>query len=137
MAGPPNAHSHPRPLSPHLQVYRPQLTSLASIRHRLTGLFLAFGLLYLACWLWVAASGAESFERLQSFNAGFLGRLLLFLWSGAFFYHLLNGIRHLFWDAGFGFELKNVYRSGFAVIFGTLILTLAAWVYAYQRMGAF
>jgi succinate dehydrogenase / fumarate reductase, cytochrome b subunit len=135
MAGPPD--THPRPLSPHLQVYKPQLTSFMSILHRLTGLFLAFGLLYLACWLWAAANGAEAFQALQSFNAGFIGRLLLFLWSGAFFYHLLNGVRHLFWDAGFGFELKAVYRSGAAVFIGAAILTLLAWIYAYQRMGAF
>jgi succinate dehydrogenase / fumarate reductase, cytochrome b subunit len=137
MAGQPSPEPRSRPVSPHLQVYRPQLTTIMSILHRLTGIFLALGLLYLACWLWAVANGADSFQRLQSFNAGFIGRLLLFLWSGAFFYHLLNGIRHLFWDAGFGFELKTVYRSGIAVFIAAAILTLAAWVFAYQRMGAF
>jgi succinate dehydrogenase / fumarate reductase cytochrome b subunit len=128
---------HPRPLSPHLQVYRPQLTSFTSILHRITGIGLAVGLLYLVCWLTAAASGLESFDRLQSFNGSILGRLLLFGWSVAFFYHLLNGIRHLAWDAGWGFELPAAYKTGYAVLIGTAVLTILAWVIGYYRMGAF
>jgi succinate dehydrogenase / fumarate reductase, cytochrome b subunit len=128
---------HPRPLSPHLQVYRPQLTSFTSIMHRITGIGLAVGLLYLVCWLTAAASGLEAFDRLQSFNGSIIGRLLLFGWSVAFFYHLLNGIRHLAWDAGWGFELPTAYKSGYAVLIGTAVLTIAAWVIGYYRMGAF
>jgi succinate dehydrogenase / fumarate reductase cytochrome b subunit len=128
---------HPRPLSPHLQVYRPQLTSFTSILHRITGIGLAVGLLYLVCWLTAAASGLEAFDRLQSFNGTFIGRLLLFGWSVAFFYHLLNGIRHLAWDAGWGFELPTAYKSGYAVLIGTALLTLLAWVIGYYQMGAF
>lgn len=128
---------HPRPLSPHLQVYRPQLTSFTSILHRLTGIGLAVGLLYLVCWLVAAASGLEAFDRLQSFNGSVIGKLLLLGWSIAFFFHLLNGIRHLAWDAGWGFELPAAYKSGYAVFIGTAVLTILAWVIGYYQMGAF
>ncbi len=117
-----------RPLSPHLQVYRPQLTSVLSILHRLTGVFLALGMMLLVWWLVAAASGPEAFATAQGFIGSWLGYLLLFGWSVALFYHLCNGIRHLAWDAGYGFELENVYRSGWAVILGTGVLTVAAWV---------
>jgi len=128
---------HPRPLSPHLQVYRPQLTSFTSILHRLTGIGLAVGLLYLVCWLVAAASGLEAFDKLQSFNGSIIGKLLLLGWSIAFFFHLLNGIRHLAWDAGWGFELPAAYRTGYAVLIGTALLTILAWVIGYYQMGAF
>jgi succinate dehydrogenase / fumarate reductase cytochrome b subunit len=128
---------HPRPLSPHLQIYQRQLTSVTSILHRFTGIGLAVGLLYLVCWLTAAASGLEAFDRLQSFNGSVIGRLLLFGWTVAFFYHLLNGIRHLAWDAGWGFELPTAYKTGYAVLIGTAALTLLAWVIGYYRMGAF
>lgn len=128
---------HPRPLSPHLQVYKPQLTSFTSILHRFSGIALSAGILYLLCWLLAVANGAESFDRLQDFNGSIIGRLLLFGWSVAFFYHLLNGIRHLAWDAGFGFELPTAYKSGYAVLIGTAILTITAWVIGYFQMGAF
>jgi succinate dehydrogenase / fumarate reductase cytochrome b subunit len=128
---------HPRPLSPHLQIYQRQLTSVTSILHRFTGIGLAVGLLYLTCWLTAAASGLEAFDRLQSFNGSIIGRLLLLGWTVAFFYHLLNGIRHLAWDAGWGFELPTAYKTGYAVLIGTAALTLLAWVIGYYRMGAF
>jgi succinate dehydrogenase / fumarate reductase cytochrome b subunit len=128
---------HPRPLSPHLQVYRPQLTSFTSIMHRITGIGLAVGLLYLVCWLTAAASGLEAFDKLQSFNGSIIGRLLLLGWTIAFFYHLLNGIRHLAWDAGWGFDLPAAYKTGYAVLIGTALLTIVAWVIGYYQMGAF
>jgi succinate dehydrogenase / fumarate reductase cytochrome b subunit len=128
---------HTRPLSPHLQVYRPQLTSFTSIMHRITGIGLAVGLLYLVCWLTAAASGLEAFDKLQSFNGSIIGKLLLLGWTVAFFYHLLNGIRHLAWDAGWGFELPAAYKTGYAVLIGTALLTIAAWVIGYYQMGAF
>lgn len=128
---------HPRPLSPHLQVYRRQLTSVTSILHRFTGIGLSVGLLYLVCWLTAAASGLEAFDKLQSFNGSIIGRLLLLGWTVAFFYHLLNGLRHLAWDAGWGFELPTAYKTGYAVLIGTAVLTIAAWVIGYYRMGAF
>ena len=128
---------HPRPLSPHLQIYRRQLTSVTSILHRFTGIGLAVGLLYLVCWLVAAASGLDSFDRLQTFNGSIIGRLLLLGWTVAFFYHLLNGLRHLAWDAGFGFELPVAYKTGYAVFIGTAVLTILAWMLGYYQMGAF
>lgn len=127
--------SHPRPLSPHLQIYRPQLTSVLSILHRLTGLGLAAGAVLLVGWLVAAAMGAAEFNCLQALIGSWIGRFCLFLWTGALFYHLLNGIRHLFWDAGYGFELPTVYRSGWAVVIGSLALTLIAWGWGYYQMG--
>ena len=117
-----------RPLSPHLQVYRPQLTSSLSILHRLTGVGLAIGTLLLVYWLVAAASGAGAYESAQGFFGSFFGLLILFGWSIALFYHLANGVRHLFWDAGLGFELPEVYRSGWIVVGATGVLTLATWI---------
>ena len=120
-----------RPLSPHLQVYRPQLTSSLSILHRITGVGLALGTLLLVYWLAAAAGGPESFESAQGFFGSFFGQLILFAWSIALFYHLCNGIRHLFWDAGLGFELPEVYRSGWVVVGATGVLTLLTWIIGY------
>ncbi len=124
-----------RPLSPHLQVYRPQLTSVLSIMHRMTGVALAFGTLLLIYWIGAAAAGPEAFTQAQTLTGSIIGRLLLFGWTFALFYHLCNGIRHLSWDAGWGFELPVVYRTGWAVVVGSLTLTLAAWALGYFVMG--
>ena len=117
-----------RPLSPHLQVYRPQLTSVLSILHRATGIALSVGALYLAIWVMYAASGAGNYEAFQSFNTSILGRILLGGWLFSAFYHLCNGIRHLFWDAGYGFELEDAYRSGWIVVVVSLIATVLSWI---------
>ncbi|MEZ5833342.1 MAG: succinate dehydrogenase, cytochrome b556 subunit [Dongiaceae bacterium] len=127
--------SHPRPISPHLQIYRPQLTSMTSILHRITGVFLSIGLLVLIYWLVAAATSAEAFDQAQSIAGSIIGRTLLFLWTSAFFYHLLNGIRHLAWDAGWGFELTAAYRSGWTVLIGAVLLTLVAWAFGYWARG--
>jgi succinate dehydrogenase / fumarate reductase cytochrome b subunit len=126
--------SHDRPLSPHLQIYRWQITSVLSILHRLTGIALAIGTLVLVYWLIAAAMGAEEFATAQMLVGSVLGRLLLFGWSLALFYHLANGIRHLVWDMGAGFELATATRSGWAVLVVTLALTLAAWICGYWEM---
>ncbi len=120
-----------RPLSPHLQVYTPQLTSVLSIMHRITGVALAVGTLLLVYWLAAAAGGPESYAAAQDFIGSIIGRLLLFGWTVALFYHLANGIRHLFWDAGYGYELPTVYRSGWLVVAATTALTLLSWISAY------
>ncbi len=125
-----------RPLSPHLQVYRPQLTMVLSITHRLTGVALAFGTLLLVYWLVAVASGAAAYDTAQGLIGSVLGRLLLFGWSVALFYHLCNGIRHLIWDAGYLLDLPAVYRSGWAVVGATLTLTLISWVAGYAAMGS-
>lgn len=117
-----------RPLSPHLQVYRPQLTSVLSILHRITGVALASGTLLLVWWLVAAAVGPEAYATASGFIGSWLGLFMLLGWSAALFYHLANGIRHLVWDAGFGFELETVYRSGWAVVIATVALTALAWL---------
>ena len=125
-----------RPLSPHLQVYKPQLTSVMSILHRATGIALAIGTLLLVWWLVAAATGESAFDTVQAFIGSWFGRLLLLGWSFAMFYHLCNGIRHLFWDAGKGLELETAYASGRFVIGAAIVLTIAAWVWGYMSMGA-
>ena len=124
-----------RPLSPHLQIYRPQITSVLSVLHRATGLALAAGTLLLVWWLIAAAAGPDSFAAVQGFAGSFIGRVLLFGWSWSLFYHLCNGIRHLAWDIGWGFELKTVYATGWTVVAASLALTLVAWIAGYVVMG--
>lgn len=129
--------SRDRPLSPHLQVYKPQLTSVLSIMHRMTGIALAAGTLMLVWWLLAAGAGAGAYAGFQDFAGSVLGRLLLLGWTFSLFYHLCNGIRHLFWDAGRGFGLPEAYASGWAVVGASGLLTLAAWIWGYASMGAF
>ncbi len=126
-----------RPLSPHLEVYRPQLTSVLSITHRMTGVALTFGTLLLVYWLVAVASGPAAYDTAQGLIGSFLGRLLLFGWSLALFYHLCNGIRHMCWDAGFLLELPALYRSGWAMLVAALTLTLISWIAGYAAMGSF
>ena len=121
-----------RPLSPHLQVYRWQWTMALSIVHRMTGVALAIGTPLLVYWLAAAALGPEAFATAQGLIGSIIGRLLLFGWTFALFYHLCNGIRHLVWDAGFGFELDNAYRSGLAVVGASGALTLLSWILGYS-----
>lgn len=123
-----------RPLSPHLQVYRPQITSVLSILHRITGVALAAGSLLLVYWIIAAAVGPEAFAAAQSLIGSFIGRLLLFGWTFALFFHLANGIRHLLWDTGWGFELKTVSMTGLTAVAAALLLTLIAWGLGYWQM---
>lgn len=124
-----------RQLSPHLQIYKPQLTALLSISHRATGIFLSLGTLVLVYWLMAAAAGPEAYQQAQRLLGSSMGIILLFAWSFSLFYHLCNGIRHLFWDAGCGFDLKTVYRSGYLVLATTFTLTLLAWFLAFTLHG--
>jgi succinate dehydrogenase / fumarate reductase, cytochrome b subunit len=128
--------SRERPLSPHLQVYRPQITSVLSILHRITGAALAAGTLLLVYWLIAVAGGPDTYDAAQSVVGSIIGRILLFGWSWALFYHLTNGIRHLVWDAGRGFELRTVTISGWTVVILSFALTLAAWIAGYAMRGA-
>ena len=124
-----------RPISPHLQVYKPQLTSVLSILHRITGVALAVGTILLVYWLIAAASGPEAFASAEALIGSWLGRILLFGWTFALYFHLTNGIRHLFWDAGFGFELKTVYASGWTVVALAAVLTLVSFVAGFALVG--
>lgn len=117
-----------RPLSPHLQVYRWQLTSILSILHRATGIALAVGVLYLAAWVVFASTSPATYQSFQSFNSSIVGRIILGGWLYCLFYHLFNGIRHLFWDAGYGFEIKDAYRSGWLVVAASLLATAVSWI---------
>jgi succinate dehydrogenase / fumarate reductase, cytochrome b subunit len=116
-----------RPLSPHLQIYKPQLTSLLSITHRGTGVFLTLGALFLSCWLFSIANGPEAYSNLQKHILAWYGQVLLFTWVFSLYFHLCNGIRHLFWDIGLGLEIRTTYISGYTVIAGSILLTLITW----------
>ena len=120
-----------RPLSPHIQIYRPQITSVLSILHRATGIFLCFGAVVFAWWVIALALGPEAYAAVRGALGSWLGRLLLFAWTFSFFYHLCNGVRHLFWDAGVGFELRTVHASGLAVVAASIALTIIAFGLAY------
>jgi succinate dehydrogenase / fumarate reductase cytochrome b subunit len=116
-----------RPLSPHLQVYRLQLTSGLSILHRATGIFLASGAAMLCCWLLTAAAGPDHYAWSMWFLTSWLGYALLAIWSFCLFYHLCNGIRHLVWDVGLGFSLRATYASGALAVGAALGLTGLSW----------
>ena len=113
---------HDRPISPHISIYKPQLTSVLSILHRITGLFLFLGGILLGLWLLALASGPKIYQVLQLHLQAWYGENLLILLLFALLYHLCNGIRHLCWDAGWGFSLVAVYRSGFVVLGASLLL---------------
>ncbi|MDT8408848.1 MAG: succinate dehydrogenase, cytochrome b556 subunit [Wenzhouxiangellaceae bacterium] len=116
-----------RPLSPHLQIYRPEWTSVLSIVHRLTGVLLSAGTVLMAAWLVALARGAEDYAALMSLMAHPVMLLLLVAWTLALFYHLLNGVRHLLWDVGMLFDLGKARASGWAVVVGSLVLTAVVW----------
>lgn len=122
--------SKKRPLSPHIQIYRPQLTSLLSITHRGTGVVLAIGSLLLAYWLAAAATGPASYAKANAILGSKLGLVCLFGWTWALYYHLCNGIRHLFWDAGQGFQIDTVYASGRVVVIVSSVATVVTWLFA-------
>jgi succinate dehydrogenase / fumarate reductase cytochrome b subunit len=125
-----------RPLSPHLSVYRWQVSNGLSIVHRLTGVGLSVGALVFTAWIVSVACGPAVYLGMQGWLGSPLGLLCLFAWSFCFFYHLCNGIRHLFWDAGYGFELAQARRSGMAVVAGALVLTVAFWLTALTGGGS-
>ncbi|MBX9976685.1 MAG: succinate dehydrogenase, cytochrome b556 subunit [Alphaproteobacteria bacterium] len=116
-------HHKKRPLSPHLQIYKPQLTSIMSILHRLTGMALSLGAFIFVGWLYYLTQGDQGYIYLNTIAATPLAHLALLFWIFALFYHLFNGIRHLFRDLGKGFELKEAYTSGYAVIILSLVFT--------------
>jgi succinate dehydrogenase / fumarate reductase cytochrome b subunit len=119
-----------RPLSPHLQIYKPQISSALSIFHRISGIALSAGALLLVCFLVSAAEGDAAYDGLSSFLRSWLGVLLLFGWTVALWYHFCSGLRHLAWDAGYGFDLPTMHRTGYAVLAGTAVLTVLTWILA-------
>ncbi|MBU95791.1 MAG: succinate dehydrogenase, cytochrome b556 subunit [Rhodospirillaceae bacterium] len=116
-----------RPLSPHLQVYRPQMTSVMSILHRAAGVVLTTGTLIMAAWLVSLALGKEAYDVVVIVIGHPLGQFVLFGYSVALIYHALNGVRHLGWDLGFGLTIPQVYKNGQIVLFLTVVLTMGLW----------
>jgi len=126
-----------RPLSPHLQIYAFQWTMVFSIIHRATGVGLAAGTVLMVWWLLALADGPASFDLVQTVIGSWIGRLCLWGWTWALFYHLFNGIRHLFWDTGRGFELDTARKTAYAVFLASAGFTVLAWIGGYLAMGAF
>jgi len=122
-----------RPLSPHLQVYNMfQITSMLSFMHRSTGVFLALCTPFLVYWLTQLAAGPTAYAQVQECASHWFVQLVLLGYTFALFYHLSNGIRHLFWDIGKGFELEHLHKSGYAVVASAVILTAITAVMAFS-----
>lgn len=121
--------SYPRPKSPNMQNYRPQLTSVMSFGHRLSGVALGLFAFGLAAWLVAGAAGPAAFDGAQALVLSVPGRVVLFLVTLAVFYHLCNGIRHLIWDSVHAFELRSIYAGGWAVVGASLILAVVLWTW--------
>jgi succinate dehydrogenase / fumarate reductase cytochrome b subunit len=124
-----------RPLSPHAGIYRWQYTNTLSILNRATGVYLSVGLLLFVYWLLAVASGPDGYETAQVVFVHPLTRLALVAWTAAFFYHLLNGIRHLSWDFGYGFERKVARLTGWGVVIATVLLTGLCWFLIATRLN--
>jgi len=125
--------SRQRPLSPHLQIYKPQLTSILSILHRATGVTLSMGSVILVSWIIVLTLGEETYVIYTKIVNHWFSHLVLMGFTFGVFYHLSNGIRHLFWDAGYGYGLREAYISGSLVIFSSLLLTGMTWLLIYLK----
>jgi succinate dehydrogenase / fumarate reductase, cytochrome b subunit len=121
-----------RPMSPFMlgPYYRFQLTSVLSFAHRITGLGLSIGTLLMGVWLVMLASGQQSYDVLVPHLQAWYGKVLLFAYGWTLMYHLCNGIRHLVWDTGRGFDIPTAYRSGYAVVIASVVLTAAMWALA-------
>tara|TARA_B100001564_G_C20007091_1_gene388525 strand:+ start:54 stop:464 length:411 start_codon:yes stop_codon:yes gene_type:complete len=118
-----------RPLSPHLQIYKPQLTSVLSIMHRITGVALSFGTFLMVLWISTLSLGESFYEHYMVFIKSWFGKLILVGFTFALSYHLSNGIRHLFWDFGYGYELNIALISGIVVLVSAISLTAIVWSY--------
>ena len=116
-----------RPLSPHLSIYRWPITMVLSILHRMTGVAMSIGLIVLAAWLMRAAAGPESYLGFSILMSSIIGKLLLIGWSFAFFFHAANGVRHLVWDTGRGFDKRQADRSAWFVIIFAVAVTAVFW----------
>ena len=124
-----------RPLSPHLQVYRPQITSFLSITHRATGVALAVGTLFFTYWLLSATYGPEKFASAQALFGSMVGQVVLWGFTFSIFFHLANGLRHLAWDIGWGFDLDKVRATGWLVVLLSSAMTVLTMVIAYSAAG--
>jgi succinate dehydrogenase / fumarate reductase, cytochrome b subunit len=125
----------PRPLSPHIQIYRPLINMVMSIFHRITGAALYFGTLLLAWWLVAAASGPQYFDFVRGLFLHPIGQLILFGYTWVLFHHMLGGVRHLVWDTGRGYDLASIDRMSWLTLVGSVSLTLAIWALALTSRG--
>ena len=125
-----------RPLSPHLTIYKPMLTMMMSIVHRITGAALYFGMLLVVWWLLAAASGPNAYAKVQWFMETLIGRLILLGFSWALLHHMLGGIRHLIWDTGRGLDKVSIEIFALATIIGSTVLTVLVWIAGYWLRGA-
>ena len=126
-----------RPLSPHLSIYKPMLTMIMSIVHRVTGAGLYFGTLLVAWWLIAAAQNPNAYAGVGSFMSSFFARVILFGYTWALMHHMLGGLRHLIWDTGAGLEKHTASKIAWATLAGSIVLTLLIWVAGYAARGAF
>ncbi|HVB82465.1 MAG TPA: succinate dehydrogenase, cytochrome b556 subunit [Candidatus Binataceae bacterium] len=124
-----------RPLSPNIQIYRPQLTSVLSITNRITGVILSLYAVVLVAWLVAAAEGPHAYATVQVVMQSWVYQIFLFVCTFSFFLHLCGGIRHLAWDAGYGFELGAIYASGWTVVGASTALTAITWITARALAG--
>lgn len=124
-----------RPLSPNIQIYRPQLTSVLSIANRISGLALSVASVGLTAWLIAAVSGPEAFAAIQGAISAWPGQVVLFGFTFAFFLHFCGGIRHLVWDTGHALDLRSIYLGGWTVVLASIVLTLAAWLTSFFLVG--
>lgn len=129
-------HAHERPLSPHLQIYRPLISMMMSIFHRLTGVANYLGMLVLAAWLVAAASGPEAYAVTMDWIGSPIGYLILFGLSWSVFHHMLGGIRHFIWDVGYGFEIPHIRGLAWGTLLGSVTLTAVFWAALLMTMGA-
>jgi succinate dehydrogenase / fumarate reductase, cytochrome b subunit len=125
-----------RPLSPHLQIYRPMLTMMMSIAHRISGASLTLGFVLLAWWLIAVSSGPEAFATVNAFFGSLIGRFVLFMFSWALIHHMLGGIRHLIWDTGHGLDKVSIEYFAWGTIIGSTLLTLLVWGAGYWLRAA-
>jgi succinate dehydrogenase / fumarate reductase cytochrome b subunit len=124
-----------RPISPHLQIYKPTLTMMMSIAHRITGAALFFGTLLLAWWLMAAASGANSYAKVQWFMGTIIGQVILFGYTWALIHHMFGGVRHFIWDAGRGYGAKERELLVIVGLAGSIVTTIVLWIIGYAVMG--
>lgn len=119
-----------RPLSPHLQVYRLPLTALLSITHRATGAALAIGTILVTAFLLAAATGEAEYDFVMGIATSIFGQIILFLWSAALYFHMCNGVRHMFWDTGKFLEKGKAMRTNYVVLASAAVLTVLTWAIA-------
>lgn len=124
-----------RPLSPHVGIYRWQISNTLSILHRITGVGLSFGLVLFALWLISAAYYAECYAQIQQLAGSIVGKLFLLGWTWAFYYHLGNGMRHLNWDMGRGFTIPEMTRSGWVIVVFSITMTVFTWAIIIRKVG--